>query len=91
MKFKSQRAFKSFFISVDLTKRRYLLLREARELINSNDGIDFAFVGINCSAGFRCKNGSFRYFNSENELQNLINKSVIISTLVSTKMVNIFE
>ena len=65
---------KSFSVSVDLTKRRHLLLREARELIKNNDDIDFTFADINCSLGFRYKNGSFRYFNSENELHNVINK-----------------
>ena len=66
---------KSFSVSVDLTKRCYLLFREARELIKKkNDDIDFAFADINCSLGFRYKNSSFRYFNSENELHNLIHK-----------------
>ena len=37
--------YKLFSGSVDLTKRRYLLLREARELIKNND--DFAFADIN--------------------------------------------
>ena len=41
--------YKSFSVSVDLPKRLYLLLREARELIKNNDDIDFAFAGINCS------------------------------------------
>ena len=66
--------YKSFSVSGDLTKMRYLLLREARELIKNNYGIDFAFAYINCSLGFAYKNGSFRYFNSENKLHNLINK-----------------
>ena len=38
--------YKSFSVSVDLTKRRYLLLREARELIKNNNDIDFAFADI---------------------------------------------
>ena len=67
-----------------------MLLREGRELIKNNEDIDFAFADINCSLGFRYKNGLFRYFNTENELHNLINKQVIISTLTSTKMVNVF-
>ena len=86
---KKKPGYKSYSISVDLTKRRYLLLREARKLIKNND-IDFAFQDITCSLGFRYKNGSFRYSNSENEIHNLINKLVIISTLASTKMVNVF-
>ena len=71
---KKKPGYKPFSISVDLTKRRYLLLREARELIKNNDDIDFAFADINCSSSFVSKNGSFRYFNSENKLHNLINK-----------------
>ena len=71
---KKKLVYKSFSVLVDLTKRRYLLLREARELIKNNDDTDFSFADINCSLGFRYKNGSFRYFNSENELHNLINK-----------------
>ena len=46
---KKKPSCKSFSVSVDLTKRRYLLFREARELINNNDDIDFAFAYINCS------------------------------------------
>ena len=71
---KRKPCYKSFSVWVDLTKRRYMLLREARELIKNNDYIDFAFADINCSLGFRYKNGSFRYFNSENEFHNLTNK-----------------
>ena len=71
---KKKPGYKSFSVSVDLTKRRYVLLLEARELIKNNDDIDFAFADINHSVGFRYKNGPFRYFNSENELHNLINK-----------------
>ena len=57
-----------------LAKRRYLLLREDRELIKNKEDIDFAIADINCSLRFRYKNGLFRYFNIENELHNLINK-----------------
>ena len=71
---KKKPGYKSFSVLVDLTKRRYLLLREARELIKNDDDIDFAFVEINCPLGFRYKNGSFRNSSSENELHNLINK-----------------
>ena len=65
---------KSFSVSVDLTKRCYLLFRESKELIKKNYDIDFAFADINCFLGFRYKNGSFRHFHSENKLYNLINK-----------------
>ena len=53
---KKKLGYKSFSVSVDSTKGGYLLLREARKLIKNNDDIDFA--DINCSLGFRYKNGS---------------------------------
>ena len=66
--------YKSFSVTVHLRKKRYLLLRKAKELMKNNGNTDFAFADIVCSLGFRYKNGSFTYFNSENELHNLINK-----------------
>ena len=61
-----------------------MLLREARELMKNNDDIDFAFADINCSLGFRYKNGSFRYFNSEIELHNF-NSEIELHNLVNIK------
>ena len=71
---KKKPGYKSFSVSVDLTERHYLLFHEARESVKNNDDIDFAFVEISCSLGFRYKNGSFRYFICENKFHNLINK-----------------
>ena len=61
-KSKKEPDYKSFSVSVDLTRRRYMLLRKARELIKNNDDTDFTFADINCSLRFRYKNCSFRYF-----------------------------
>ena len=71
---KNKPGYKSFSVTVHLTKERYLPIRQARELMKNNGNIDFAFADIICSLGFRYKNGSFTYFNSENELHILINK-----------------
>ena len=60
---KKKPGYKSFSISVDLTRRCYSLLREARELIKIMMILEFRYI-----------NGSFRYFNNEKELHNLINK-----------------
>ena len=64
----------NFNISVDLTRWRYQLLSEARGIVKDINGIDFAFVNFNCSLGVRYDNGLFDYFNSEQELHNIINK-----------------
>ena len=63
----------NFIIYVVLTRRRYQLLSEARGIVKDINGINFAFVNINCSLGVRY-NCSFDYFNSEQELHNIINK-----------------
>ena len=58
----------NFSISLDLTRRRYQLLSEARRIVKDINGINFAFVNIYCSLGVRYENGSFNYFNSEQDL-----------------------
>ena len=63
------RKHKSYMsIQLDLTKRRYDLLKEARTRIKDVDSVEYAFADINCSLGRRLKNGRFRFFNSSEEL-----------------------
>ena len=50
---------KNFSIFVDLTRRRYQFLSETRGIVKDINGINFAFVNINCSLGVRYDNGSF--------------------------------
>ena len=45
---KKKTGYKSFSALVDSAKRRYLLLRKAKELIKDNDDTDFSFADINC-------------------------------------------
>ena len=74
-------------ISVGLTRRHYQLLGEARGIVKDIIGINFTFVNINCSLGVRYDNSSFDYFNSEQELHNMINKfnCFDINTIVTIK------
>ena len=64
----------NFSISVDLTRRHYNLLSEARGIVKDINAINFAFTDINCSLGLRFNNGSLEYFNSKQELHDLIDK-----------------
>ena len=73
---KRRPSYKTFSVSVDLTKRCYLLLNEAKGLITKINDIKFGFPDINWSLEYRYENGGFSYFNCENELHNLINKSL---------------
>ena len=63
----------SFSVSVDITKRRYLLLSKAKGLIKCNTNISYVYSDINCSLALKFKYNSFKYFNSEIELHHLLN------------------
>ena len=62
-----------FTVSVDLTKRRYLLLTKAKGLIKGNSNMKYVYSDINCSLALRFNDDSFKYFNSERELLSLLN------------------
>ena len=62
-----------FTVSVDLTKRRYLLLTKAKGLIKGNSNMNYVYSDINCSLALRFKDNLFMYFNSERELLSLLN------------------
>ena len=55
-------------IQLDLAKRRYDLLKEARTKIKGVDSVEYSFVDINCSLGLYLKNKRFKFFNSSEEL-----------------------
>ena len=64
----------SFSLAVDLTKRRYGLLRSTIELIKDHQKIKYTFADVNCSLGLRLHDDSLCFFNSESELDGILNK-----------------
>ena len=61
-------------IQLDLSKRRYDLLKETRSRIKDVDSVEYVFVEINCSLRFRFKNGRFRVFNSSENLKEALSE-----------------
>ena len=59
-------------IHLDLTKRRYLLLKDAYGKYKDCASVDFACADINCSLCLRLKNGDWKFFNSLEELERLL-------------------
>ena len=59
-------------VQLDLTKRRYLLLKDAYHKVKDNNRIDFVRADINCSLCLRLKNGKRKFFNSSEELEQLL-------------------
>ena len=52
-------------------QRRYNLLIKAKGLIANNPSV--AFSDINCSLVLKFNDNTYRYFNSESELKNILN------------------
>ena len=59
-------------IYVDLTKRRFSLLKMAKEKTNGNAKVKFAFADINNNICLMLTNDVKKFFNSEEELDNIL-------------------
>ena len=62
-----------FSISLDLTKRRYNLLKFTQGIVKEMDNVSFVCADVNCSLAIRFKNGIIKHFNSEYEFRSLLN------------------
>ena len=54
----------SFSVSLDLTKRRYNLLKLAQGIVKEMDNVSFVCADANCYLAIRFKNGTIKHFNS---------------------------
>ena len=70
--YKNRKKSNKFKFRVDLTKRRLLLLKKARDMTKNMPNVDFTFSDVNCRLALRLTNGDFKFFNSETELASII-------------------
>ena len=63
----------SFSVSLDLTKRRYNLLKIVQGIVKEMDNVSFVRANVNCSLAISFKNGTVKHFNSEYEFRSLLN------------------
>ena len=57
---------------IDQTKRRFELRKMADDYVRDKPDVDFVFVDINCNLCVRLKNGEYKFFNSREELINIV-------------------
>ena len=57
---------------IDLTKRRFLLKKLAMEKTQDNPLVSFVFADVNNNICIRMANGEFKFFNSEYELNTIL-------------------
>ena len=48
--------------------------KKAIEKVKDNEKIDFVFADVNCTLGMRLVDGTFKFFSTENELDNIIRR-----------------
>ena len=58
-------------ITLDLTKTRMDILKDAIDLARESDHTSYAFADINFSLCVKLTNGSFKFFNTIDDLNNL--------------------
>lgn len=61
-------------VLLDLTPRRAKLLSKARLMVKDNPSVDYSFADVNCRLGIKTINGVFKFFNSEEELLDILAK-----------------
>ena len=61
---------------IDLTKRRFLLKKQAMIKTDDNPLVSFVFADVNNNLCLRLANGQFKFFNSEYELDNILQSIV---------------
>ena len=72
--YKNRKLLKDYRVSLDLTKRRLDLRTIANERVKGHQNIEFCMADINCSLCLRLSNNKYEYFNSEAELDKILQK-----------------
>ena len=70
--YRQRKTLNSAKVYLDLTKRRLDLKKLAIEKCNDEEQVAFAYANFNCKLALRLTNGTVRYFNSEEELNNIL-------------------
>ena len=70
-------------VRLDLTKRRFGLLKKVKDFAKLEHRIDFAFADINCAVAIKLKNGTFIFPNSLDNLKTMLSEHYDSSISVS--------
>ena len=70
--YRARKKLSSAKVYLDLTQTRFKLLKDSRAKVQGNSKVDFVFADVNCSLCVRLKNGTFKSFNSDEELDKIL-------------------
>ena len=72
--YRGRKKLESQKVRLDLTARRAKLLSKARLMVKDNPNVEYSFADVHCRLGIKLTNGSFKFFNSEEDLLGILSK-----------------
>ena len=70
--YRARKKLETAKVFLDLTQTKFKLLKCSQAKVRGSDKIDFVFADINCALCARMKNGAFKYFNTEDQLDKIL-------------------
>ena len=76
MFYRNRKRLKDVRIKLDLTKRRYKILKDAIDLAKEHPDLNYVYAGVNCRLKVVFKDGSSNFFNDIDDLKSIINNRI---------------
>ena len=70
--YRKRASLKNVRVKIDLTKRRYEVLKKAINLVNGNNDVDYVFTDVNCRLKVVFKDKRSSFFNDIDDLKKLL-------------------
>ena len=70
--YRKRASSKNVRVKIDLTKRRYEVLKKAINLVNGNNDVDYVFTDVNCRLKVVFKDKRSSFFNDIDDLKKLL-------------------
>ena len=74
---------KGVWIKLDLTKKRYNILRSTRSIVDENQDVNYVFADINCRLKIVFKDGTSDFFEDITELNEWIENAIMFFFFLS--------
>ena len=76
MFYRNRKRLKDVRIKLDLTKRRYKILKDAIDLAKEQPDLKYVYADVNYHLKVVFKDGSSNFFNDINDLKSIINNRI---------------
>ena len=74
--YRNRKRLKDVRIKLDLTKRRYKILKDAIDLAKEHSDLNYVYADVNCCLKVVFKDSSSNFFNGIDDLKSIINNQI---------------